>query len=175
MLLCSSCHTIQDGCAHDFHSLRRMFSPECWWKSMLCNLDRWTTGLPGWATPSSSKQVSTPSTNTSDLAQCLPQLRRAGFGLSAALIASLKLGSSKSKRHASTFSEFRLLWRIPTAGTTPGWWCGSFGCCCGGLGALKLFQLQSHTEHNPNDHKSTAGLNHFPRSTTVACHNSGAR
>jgi len=50
-----------------------------------------------------------------DLAHCLPQLRKAGFGLSAALIAGLKLGSSKSKRHASTFSEFRLpcaFWRL---------------------------------------------------------------
>ena len=90
---------IPDRCAHDLHSLSTFVSPESWWKSLFRNLDRWTARM---SYPIIRTAGLYAPKNPTDLAQSMPaQSRWAGSGLSIALIAGLKLGSSKRKRFTS--------------------------------------------------------------------------
>ena len=90
---------IPDRCAHDLHSLSTFVSPESWWKSLFRNLDRWTARM---SYPIICTAGLYAPKNPTYLAQSMPaQSRWAGSGLSIALIAGLKLGSSKRKRFTS--------------------------------------------------------------------------
>ena len=105
MVLVSTSYTmtrwIPDRCAHDLHSLSTFVSPESWWKSLFRNLDRWTARM-SYSIIRTAGLYAPRNPTTTDLAQSMPaQSRWAGFGLSIALIAGLKLGSSKSKRFTS--------------------------------------------------------------------------